>query len=284
MGRTSLAGGYSLAYLQDISLTGLQRLAKVHELDPNMEVDELIQELRCESDDENDERVDDGSGFFSRVEGEEDEEDEDDDADYASDENEEDEEDADEAAEAASKEEAVATAPVEITAKADQKEQAKPVQDGPAPPAFSVTFPASHLAVKPWTAAPFVPAKSERQLTLAQPFAVGQPLSARGERGASASLKSLEVAARKREEDLRKARASEARREAAASRRERISTAFTSAQANSLGGLQRINNKPRTAAWDDAEKLAVSKRTDATQGQTTRRQEAVSSARDTSCE
>ena len=54
MGRTSLTGGYSLEYLQDITLSGLQRLAKIHGLDENMQVQELIQELRAESDDEED--------------------------------------------------------------------------------------------------------------------------------------------------------------------------------------------------------------------------------------
>ena len=125
---------------------------------------------------------------------------------------------------------------------------------------------------------PFVPSKSEKGLTLSKPFSVGTPLSARGEGGMSASLKSLEAAARKREEDARKSEAAEARRAAAAARRERISSAFTEAQANVLGGGQRINNKARPA-WEDANKLAEAKKEAAKSAQSTRRLQAVSSAR-----
>ena len=266
MGRTSLTGGYSLEYLQDITLSGLQRLAKIHGLDENMQVQELIQELRAESDDEEDdaEYADNGSDFFDRKsEGEDDAEEEEEQEEN----NEPEVEEADEAKAAADADESVGVAATQT----EPETSIEPATDA----AAAATLKREKSALR--TVPPFVPSKSEKSLTLAKPFAVGQPLSARGEGGANASLKSLEAAARKREDDQRKAEAAEARRVAAAARRERISTAFTEAQANVLGGGMRINNKPRPA-WDDAEKLAAAKEA-AKAGQATRRQQAESSAR-----
>lgn len=69
---------------------------------------------------------------------------------------------------------------------------------------------------------PFVPTKSTKLPTLAQPFSVAEPATPR-EVGA---LKALEAAAKKKAADLKLIEASAARKAAAAERRERIAAAF----------------------------------------------------------
>ena len=294
--------GYALEWLQDISLAGLQKLARVHGLDADASVEEIIEDLRATSDEE----CEEGDIDYEKEEfyttskpAEEDEEDED-----AEEDNEEDDaeyyddaracvpigEEARHSAGLAHSSNAIDAADDRSIDVGGSTHVASAKPDAPARSASSASLAASSTPratdgqERPWEATPFVPAKSEKPLTQVQPFGVGQPLSARGEgTTAGGSLKSLQAASRKQQEDLRKAEAAAARRQAAAERRARISAAFSESKANTYGGAQRvINNKPRMAAWDEAEAAATSRQTRAAAakvGQATRRQDAVNVAR-----
>lgn len=244
--------GYSLEWLQNISLSGLQKLARAHGIDHDASCEEIIQELRVEEEGEegDEECADEEQEFFtSSASGAQTHEEESEEV-----------EDSTGDEDHGSKDDAH-----------DEKEKEVPGDGGAAAAAaMPDENPAAAVKenkvsdIKPWAAAPFVPAKSDRPLTYVQPFAASQPLSARGDSDGAITPRSIEVAARKQLDDARKVEAGARRREAAAERRARISTAFNASQVNAYGGPQRISNKPR-AAWEQA--TAV------------HRQQAVSSAR-----
>jgi len=100
-------------------------------------------------------------------------------------------------------------------------------------------------ATKPWEATPFVPLKSVKPLTKAEPFSVGRPGSTSlSERGIT-SVRSIEVASRKKEVESQRAEESAARKAAAVVRRELVTAKFKAESTS----VPVINGKP-VAAWD----------------------------------
>lgn len=209
--------GYKLEWLQSISLEGLQCLAKIHDLDPSADVPELIEGLRRDDDDEeSDAEEDEGAADIFEV-----------------------------ATDVTDATPALEDMTNNTTASEDVLNDA-PVVEADAPVVSaedSISVPLEEAAAaaadimptkgsakrKPWMKVPFLPQKSTKVLTVAEPFAIAsEPASARK----VGSLKSLEAAARKKEADNRKLEEASARRATTASRRERILSTFKQAQAN----------------------------------------------------
>ena len=258
------SGGYDLAWLQTLSLPGLQKLGKLHgagaDTDTRVEdmrVEELIDHLREDE-----------------VSEESDDDDEEGEAEYY-----------DEVEKAVHAAPSLSTLANSLHVDEPLVKQDQHV-DQPAPRAESEFEEANNAEVegaeaegaavnKPWAAPPFVPEKSTKPPTQCEPFEAGQPGTPRD----LGSLKSLEAASRKKEKDARKVEAAAARREAAATRRAKISGAFAESQANSASGPQRINNKAR-AAWEAVKGMVSKRGVESTQlSQSARRQCAVESAR-----
>ena len=263
--------GYDLAWLQNISLTGLQKLARAHGIDDDQDVPDLIEQLH--NDWEDDEYDDDDAASAEEEaaeledeeeEEEEEQEEEDDDeeltlADYLT---------AEDVVKAKAEEPVVATeaAPIELEAPDVEMEDAAYAENyAEAPPeavadtvaATATTATGDNSAARvasqapagesrqqqhqqqqqPWTAAPFKPAKSSKPPT--QPHAFANLGSARDQHAATATdarLKaSLAAAQRKKEEDRKQAEAAAARREAAAARREKRTAALKAERSDSTG-------------------------------------------------
>ena len=124
------------------------------------------------------------------------------------------------------------------------KVEAPPAASQKAPPPAAASKAPARPEAKPWTATPFVPQKSVKQLTVSAAFAIGVTGSERG----LGSLKSLEAANRKREEDAKRLAASEARREAAKARQDAVSARFKADKSGMLNPL--VSGKVRTSVWE----------------------------------
>ena len=264
------SSGYALDWLQQISLTGLRRLAKVHGIEDDAGVHDIIEQLRADDEDEEDSDDEEApsSDNEEQLSNEHDELD-DDNEDQLS--NEHDELDdvtsssrKDQADELVANDDEPAAQEMPLDGSLTRSTKANMAQDfsqtdpnlgevssNPVPQASSfVSGSSARSDDKPWARKPFVLHKSARRPTELQPFAA----AATTPRELTGPLKALEAASRKRDLEERKRATAIARKEAAAGRRDAISAKFKEEQAKAERS-QRINGKAPAAVRSVCESL-----------------------------